>query len=99
GRKHPEPTIEVEVFKRYRSPLELLDLARPPIPMLPLERRTGGTEVEVGYDAAPAMEEHQRCLHCWVNTVFEGTPEDGSMCILWGGCVDVCPENCLELVS
>jgi ferredoxin len=34
-----------------------------------------------------------------VNTIFEGTPEAGSMCILCGGCVDVCPEKCLELVS
>jgi len=99
GRKHPEPIVEVEVFKRHNMPLELLDLARPAIPMLPLERRTGVTEVEIGYDAASAMEEAQRCLHCWVNTVFEGSPEDGSMCILCGGCVDVCPENCLELVS
>ena len=46
-----------------------------------------------------AMAEAQRCLHCWVNTIFEGAPEDGSMCILCGGCVDVCPEKCLELVS
>ncbi len=96
---HPEPIIEVEVLKRHRMPLELLDLVRPPIPMLPLERRTGVTEVEVGYDAQSAMEEARRCLHCWVNTVFEGVPEDGSMCILCGGCVDVCPENCLSLVS
>jgi formate dehydrogenase (NADP+) beta subunit len=99
GGKHPEPIVEVEVFKRHSMPLELLDLVRPDIPMLPLERRTGVTEVEVGYDAQSAMEEAQRCLHCWVNTVFEGVPEDGSMCILCGGCVDVCPENCLELVS
>jgi formate dehydrogenase (NADP+) beta subunit len=99
GTKHPEPIVEVEIFKRHRMPLELLDVSRPPIPMLPLERRTGVTEVEVGYDAQTAMEEAQRCLHCWVNTVFEGTPEDGSMCILCGGCVDVCPENCLELIS
>ncbi len=99
GGKHPEPIIEVEVFKRHSMPLELLDLVRQPVPMLPLERRTGVTEVEVGYDADRAIEEAQRCLHCWVNTVFEGTPEDGSMCILCGGCVDVCPENCLELVS
>ncbi len=99
GRKHPEPIVEVEVFKRHSMPLDLLDLVRPPIPMLPLERRTGVTEVEVGYDAESAMEEAQRCLHCWVNTVFEGVPEDGSMCILCGGCVDVCPENCLQLVS
>jgi NADPH-dependent glutamate synthase beta subunit-like oxidoreductase/NAD-dependent dihydropyrimidine dehydrogenase PreA subunit len=99
GQKHPEPIVEVEVFKRHSMPLELLDLVRPAIPMLPLERRTGVTEVEVGYDAQTAMEEAQRCLHCWVNTIFEGSPEDGSMCILCGGCVDVCPENCLSLVS
>jgi len=99
GHKHPEPIVEVEVFKRHSMPLELLDLSRPSIPMLPLERRTGVTEVEVGYDAQTAREEAQRCLHCWVNTIFEGTPEDGSMCILCGGCVDVCPENCLELVA
>src|SRR5438132_338036 len=97
--KHPEPIVEVEVFKRHSMPLELLDLSRPPIPMLPLERRTGVTEVEVGYDAESAMEEAQRCLHCWVNTIFEGCEEDGTSCILCGGCVDVCPENCLELVS
>ena len=99
GHKHPEPLVEVEVFKRHSMPLELLDLVRPPIPMVPLDRRTGVTEVEVGYDTQTAMEEAQRCLHCWVNTIFEGSPEDGSMCILCGGCVDVCPENCLQLVS
>jgi ferredoxin len=99
GWKHPEPTVEVEVFKRHSMPLELLDLVREPIPMLPLERRTGVTEVEIGYDADSAMQEAQRCLHCWVNTIFEGSPEDGSMCILCGGCVDVCPEKCLQLVS
>ncbi len=99
GHKHPEPIIEVEVFQRHSMPLELLDIARQPVPMLPLERRTGVTEVEVGYDPQTAIEEAQRCLHCWVNTVFEGYEEDGTLCILCGGCVDVCPENCLELVS
>jgi ferredoxin len=99
GGKHPEPVIEVELLKRHSMPLGYLDLNRQPVPMLPLERRTGVTEVEIGYDAASAMAEAQRCLHCWVNTIFEGTPEDGSMCILCGGCVDVCPEKCLELVS
>src|ERR1700746_2609207 len=78
---------------------ELLDLVRPPIPMLPLNRRTGVTEVEIGFDEEAAMAEAQGCLHCWVNTVFEGSEEDATSCILCGGCVDVCPENCLELVS
>ena len=99
GTKHPDPIIEVEVMDRYRMPLELLDRTRQPIPMLPLNRRTGVTEVEIGFDEETAMAEAQRCLHCWVNTVFEGTPQDGTMCILCGGCVDVCPEDCLELVS
>jgi len=99
GTKHPEPIVEVEVLERHSMPLNLLDITRPPIPMLPLNRRTGVTEVEVGYNAETAMAEAQRCLHCWVNTVFEGMPEDGTECILCGGCVDVCPENCLELVS
>ena len=52
GGKHPEPIIEVEVLKRHSMPLGYLDINRQPVPMLPLERRTGVTEVEVGYDAA-----------------------------------------------
>jgi len=99
GEKHPEPIVEVEVLRRHAMPLDFLDINRQTVPMLPLERRTGVTEVEVGYDAQTAMQEAQRCLHCWVNTVFEGYEEDGTLCILCGGCVDVCPENCLELVS
>jgi len=99
GRKHPSPIVEVEILKRHAMPLDYLDIHRQSVPMLPLERRTGVTEVEVGYDAQSAMEEAQRCLHCWVNTIFEGCEEDGTSCILCGGCVDVCPENCLELVS
>ncbi|HXY03971.1 MAG TPA: FAD-dependent oxidoreductase, partial [Terriglobales bacterium] len=99
GKKHPEPIVEVEILRRHAMPLDFLDINRQTVPMLPLERRTGVTEVEVGYDAQSAIQEAQRCLHCWVNTVFEGYEEDGTLCILCGGCVDVCPENCLELVS
>ena len=99
GERHPEPIVEVEILRRHAMPLDFLDINRQPVPMLPLERRTGVTEVEVGYDAKSAREEAQRCLHCWVNTVFEGYEEDGTLCILCGGCIDVCPENCLELVS
>src|SRR5438445_1056655 len=91
GNKHPEPIIEVEVFKRHSMPLDFLNINRQPIPMLPLDRRTGMTEVEIGYDEQTSMEEAQRCLHCWVNTVFEGYEEDGTLCILCGGCADVCP--------
>src|SRR5260370_7464869 len=44
------------------------------------------------------MLEARGCLDCWLNTVFEGNEGDGSACILCGGCVDVCPEDCLALV-
>ncbi len=99
GTKHPEPVIEVTELKRHAMPQEFMDLVRQPIPMLPLDRRTGMTEVEVGYDEESAMVEAQRCLHCWVNTIMEGYADDGTLCILCGGCVDVCPENCFQLVT
>jgi formate dehydrogenase beta subunit len=99
GQKHPEPVIEVEVIPRHRMFADFMEITRPPIPMLPVDRRTGITEVEVGYDEQSATEEARRCLHCWVNTVFEGNPLDGSECVLCGGCVDICPENCLQLIS
>jgi len=40
------------------------------------------------------MREASRCLDCGVTPVF-----DGSRCVLCGGCVDVCPTQCLKLVS
>ena len=98
GSARPEPAIEVEVLKHHHMFSDFMNLERPPVPMVPLDRRTGITEVEVGYDEATAMREARRCLHCWVNTVFEGNAPDGSQCLLCGGCVDVCPQQCIQLV-
>lgn len=98
GRKHADPEIEVEVLDRHQMIANYIDIARHSVPMLPLERRAGFTEVEIGFNEQTAMAEAQRCLRCWINTVFEGTEVDGTECILCGGCVDVCPEQCLELV-
>ncbi|HET7185608.1 MAG TPA: FAD-dependent oxidoreductase [Terriglobales bacterium] len=99
GRKHPEPVIEVSILDRHRMFADFMDIPRQAVPMLPLERRTGVTEVEIGFDEESAMAEARRCLRCWINTVFDGNAEDGTECVLCGGCVDVCPENCLSLVS
>ncbi len=99
GTHHPEAAIEVEVLPRHTMPLNLLDLVRQDPAVVSLDRRTGVTEVELVYDEETARAEAQRCLHCWVNTIFEGNALDGSLCVLCGGCVEVCPENCLELVS
>ena len=64
------------------------------MPTLPANRRIGIAEVELGFDEEQGRAEGLRCLKCQVNTIF-----DGSKCILCGGCVDVCPENCLRLVD
>lgn len=63
-------------------------------PTLPVDRRTGISVVEVGYSEAEAAEAGSRCLECSVNTIF-----DGSQCILCNACVDVCPWDCLKIVS
>ena len=74
------------------------EYSRLPVPVNSLDRRTGVTEVETGYTEEQARREAERCLHCWINTIFDGNEAEGTECILCGGCVDVCPENCLQLV-
>ncbi len=98
GRKRQEPEIEIEVLDRHRMFSDFMNWNRQPVPMLPLDRRTGVTEVEVGYSTEEAMQEARRCLRCWINTVFEGNEVDGSQCVLCSGCVDICPEDCLKLL-
>ncbi len=62
-------------------------------PKIPLDRRTGVAEVEMVYDQASAEEQSQRCLKCHIQTVF-----NNELCILCGGCVDICPNHCLKMV-
>lgn len=80
----------------YRRELDYEKLPRAAIPALSPEQRRGSqqTVVELGYDERQATCEGCRCLDCGVNTIF-----DSDKCILCGGCADVCPELCLELVS
>jgi NADPH-dependent glutamate synthase beta subunit-like oxidoreductase len=80
--------------KQYEMPINYEKIQRQNIPSLPVSRRIGFSEVEIGYDDETARIESSRCLDCKVNTIF-----DSSKCILCGGCVDVCPENCLRLVE
>ncbi len=70
------------------------------IPALPIDRRIGVAQIELGYTEEQARREASRCLHCWDNTIFnEHGEETGSECILCAGCVDICPESCIDLVS
>ena len=63
------------------------------------EKRFTFQPVELGYDEAQARMEGARCLHCWINTQFDSRVAEASECIQCRGCVDVCPENCIDLVS
>jgi formate dehydrogenase beta subunit len=100
GAHRPRAEYEITRFDTasYR-PLHLYQGSeRQPVPILPLERRVGISQVELGYRKRQAMAESSRCLRCWINTIFEGDPEQGTQCIACGGCVDVCPERCIELI-
>lgn len=90
--------VRVTVLDHHEMTEHYDEYNRVPVPVIPLERRTGVAEVEMGFTEAQARAEAARCLKCWINTIFEGTEADGTECILCGGCVDVCPENCLSLV-
>ena len=87
--------VHLEIPDYMREP-DYEKLPREAIPTLsPHERVTGQQmSVEVGYNESQAVRQGCRCLDCGVNTIF-----DSNKCILCGGCADVCPEVCLELVS
>jgi NADPH-dependent glutamate synthase beta subunit-like oxidoreductase/ferredoxin len=95
----PRPKyVEITVLDHHQMAESYDEYSRLAVPVIPLERRTGVAEVEAGYTEEQARSEASRCLQCWVNTIFDGNEAEGTECILCGGCVDVCPENCLKLV-
>ena len=51
-------------------------------------------EVELGFDAATAWKETQRCLNCDVQTVFTR-----DKCIECDACVDICPTDCISFTA
>jgi len=69
---------------------------RIPFPTAPVEERikSHSMTVDLGYSEEQAKLEAGRCLDCGINPII-----DGEKCILCGGCVDVCPELCFEIVS
>ena len=51
-------------------------------------------EVELGFDAATAFKEAQRCLNCDVQTVF-----NRDTCIECDACVDICPMDSITFTA
>ena len=80
----------------YRREQGYEGIRRVPIPTISPEERLVHPDalVETGYRQAEAMREASRCLDCGVTPVFDST-----RCVLCGGCADVCPTQCLKLVS
>jgi formate dehydrogenase (NADP+) beta subunit len=51
-------------------------------------------EVELGFTPEQTATEVERCLNCDVETHFEST-----LCIECDACVDICPVNCLTIIT
>ncbi len=95
----PKPKyVQITVLDHHQMMEHFDEYSRLPVPVISLDRRTGIAEVEAGFTEEEARQEAERCLRCWINTIFEGNEAEGTECILCGGCVDVCPESCLQLV-
>ncbi|HEV2065899.1 MAG TPA: 4Fe-4S dicluster domain-containing protein, partial [Thermomicrobiales bacterium] len=74
-------------------------VGRQGMPMLPVTERGMGTmdntlETEIGYTKPIGFEEAKRCLQCQLNINI-----DGNRCILCNNCADVCPHQCIEMIS
>ncbi|OGV70605.1 MAG: hypothetical protein A3K19_06490 [Lentisphaerae bacterium RIFOXYB12_FULL_65_16] len=82
----PDYTREAAYEKRRRVEPSTVSVAE--------RLREQNRPVEQGFAPEQARAEAARCLDCGVNTIF-----DGERCILCGGCVDVCPQTCLRIVT
>ena len=85
--------IEELPTRSYRRPEDYEKCERETPPVISLDRRTGISEVETGYNEAEARQQAERCLYCHIQTVY-----DAQKCVLCNRCVDICPEYCLKLV-
>lgn len=85
-------TAEVEPLQTYRMP-EAYEQIERHVPVLPVDRRTGITEVEECYTEAEARQQADRCLSCHVHPIY-----NGDLCVMCGRCADICPENCISFV-
>jgi NADPH-dependent glutamate synthase beta subunit-like oxidoreductase/ferredoxin len=99
GEEAPRPSLAgrtlLPIVSVTRGPKQeqYTERSRLPVPSEPTGRRIGSPEVELGYTEAEARLEAGRCLQCFLNIMLEP-----SLCILCGGCVDICPEHCIRIV-
>jgi formate dehydrogenase beta subunit len=80
----------------YKREWDYESIPREGVPAMPPEERKLAMNliVEKGFTETQSKRQAGRCFNCAVNTIF-----DSDKCVLCGGCADVCPQNCLKLVS
>jgi len=99
GETAPRPSLSgrrmLPIVEMTRGPIaaDYTEHARAEVPAEPTERRIGSPEIELGFSEEQARHEAGRCLQCFLNIMLEP-----SLCILCGGCVDVCPEKCIRIL-
>ncbi|MDZ7308430.1 MAG: FAD-dependent oxidoreductase, partial [candidate division KSB1 bacterium] len=86
-------SIEKIPTRRFTRPENFEQHRREAPPTIDLQRRTGISEVETGYNEEQARRQAERCLACHIQTIY-----DAKKCVLCNRCVDICPEYCLKLV-
>jgi formate dehydrogenase major subunit len=57
-------------------------------------RRFQLTEADLGFSAEDALREARRCLQCQRNIFIAS-----DVCVLCGACVEVCPYDCIHMIS
>ncbi len=94
GRGQPSVRVLVEEqpLATYAMPENYEKIARD-VPVLPVDRRTGITEVEDSYTEVQARQQADRCLSCHVHPIY-----NRDLCVLCARCSDICPENCISFV-
>ncbi|MGE5346902.1 MAG: FAD-dependent oxidoreductase, partial [Acidithiobacillales bacterium] len=97
-RPEAETEVEIEIHDGYERPWDYEGIPRQKPPTRPIARRIGIAEVEECFGEREARLEGRRCLHCWTNTIFEESADEGTECLLCGGCQDICPEDCIEIL-
>ena len=99
-RERPLPAVSVVSQKmgihEWSYDNEVTPEARHAVPWAEAAKRLDSiaVEVELGFDAATALRETQRCLNCDVQTVFTDR-----LCIECDACVDICPMDCISFTA
>jgi len=99
-RQRPAPHTQMQSQKmgihEWSYHNEISDQTRMKVPWVKAEQALANirVEVELGFDAADAFKEANRCLNCDVQTVFTD-----STCIECDACVDICPMDCLTITA